>query len=63
MSTGEIRRLQQDLLQRRTAGVNIFEPQNIDRIRLLQTQLLAKQVPVSKKLLKEQKKKTTERTT
>ena len=57
MSTGEIRRLQQDLLQRRTAGVNIFEPQNIDRIRLLQTQLLAKQVPVSKKLLKEQKKK------
>ena len=56
MSTSEIRRLQQDLLQRRSS-VNIFEPQNIDRIRLLETQLLAGKVPVSKKLLKEQKKK------
>jgi len=55
-STQEIRRLQQDLLQRRSS-VNIFEPINIDRIRLLETQLLAGKVPVSKKLLKEQKKK------
>jgi len=57
MSSGEIRRLQQDILQRRASEINRFEPQNIDRIRLLQTQLLAGKVPVSKKLLKEQKKK------
>jgi len=57
MSSGEIRRLQQDILQRRASEINRFEPQNIDRIRLLQTQLLAGKVPVSKKLLKEQKKR------
>ena len=56
-SSQEIRRLQQDILQRRTSEINRFEPQNIDRIRLLETQLLAGKVPVSKKLLKEQKKK------
>ena len=55
--SGEIRRLQQDILQRRVSEINRFEPQNIDRIRLLETQLLAKQVPVSKKVLKEQKKR------
>ena len=57
MSSGEIRRLQQDILQRRASEINRFEPQNIDRARLLQTQFLAGKVPVSKKLLKEQKKK------
>ena len=57
MSSGEIRRVQQDILQRRASEINRFEPQNIDRIRLLQTQLLAGKVPVSKKLLKEQKKR------
>ena len=57
MSSGEIRRLQQDILQRRASEINRFEPQNIDRARLLQSQFLAGKVPVSKKLLKEQKKK------
>lgn len=52
-SEGERRRLQQFLLQR---GAR-FEPQDIDRIRLIQAQKLAGQVPVSEKLKKEQKKK------
>tara|TARA_Y100000592_G_C5469199_1_gene318407 strand:+ start:433 stop:2889 length:2457 start_codon:yes stop_codon:yes gene_type:complete len=52
-SEGERRRLQQFLLQR---GAR-FEPQDIDRIRLIQAQKLAGKVPVSEKLKKEQKKK------
>ena len=52
-SEGERRRLQQFLLQR---GAR-FEPQDIDRIRLIQAQKLAGLVPVSETLKKEQKKK------
>jgi len=52
-SEGERRRLQQFLLQR---GAR-FEPQDIDRIRLIQAQKLAGQLPVSEKLSREQKKK------
>ena len=48
-SEGERRRLQQFLLQR---GAR-FEPQDIDRIRLIQAQKLAGRVPVSEKLKKE----------
>ncbi len=52
-SEGERRRLQQFLLQR---GAR-FEPQDIDRIRLIQAQKLAGKLPVSEKLSREQKKK------
>ena len=65
---GEKRRLEQFLLQSRASNVimvdptvkslvNRFEPQNIDRLRLFETQRLAGKVEVSEKLKKAQKKK------
>tara|TARA_R110002072_G_scaffold125706_1_gene261973 strand:- start:688 stop:3384 length:2697 start_codon:yes stop_codon:yes gene_type:complete len=61
--SGEKKRLEQYLLQSRASNivyesqVNRFQPKDIDRIRLLQAQQIAGQVPVSEKLKKEQKKK------
>ena len=65
---GEKRRLEQFLLQSRASNVimidptvkslvNRFEPQNIDRLRLFESQRLAGKVEVSEKLKKAQKKK------
>ena len=65
---GEKRRLEQFLLQSRASNVimidpavkslvNRFEPQNIDRLRLFESQRLAGKVDVSEKLKKAQKKK------
>ena len=62
--SGEKKRLEQFLLQSRASNImtvdpryNRFQPDNIDRIRLLQAQRLAGQVPVSERLKKEQKKR------
>ena len=61
--SGEKKRLEQYLLQSRASNivyesqVNRFQPQDINRIRLLQAQQLAGRVPVSDKLKKQQKKK------
>ena len=66
--SGEKKRLEQFLLQTRasnimmvdpttTSLVNRFQPQNIDRLRLLESQRLAGLVPVTERLKKEQKKK------
>lgn len=64
MSSGEKKRLEQYLLQSRASNIitvdpryNRFQPQDINRIRLLQSQRLAGQVPISERLKKEQKKK------
>lgn len=65
---GEKRRLEQFLLQSRASNVimidptvkslvNRFEPQNIDRLRLFESQRLAGKVDISEKLKKAQKKK------
>ena len=62
--SGEKKRLEQFLLQRKASNIMMvdprysrFQPDNIDRIRLLQAQRLAGQVPVSERLKKDQKKK------
>tara|TARA_R110000751_G_scaffold4966_2_gene23536 strand:+ start:1602 stop:3023 length:1422 start_codon:yes stop_codon:yes gene_type:complete len=68
MSEAEKKRLRQHILQSRASNIVMidpttksqfqrFEPQNIDRLRLFESQLLAGKVPVSEKLKKEQKKK------
>tara|TARA_R110000822_G_scaffold301933_1_gene426026 strand:+ start:625 stop:3255 length:2631 start_codon:yes stop_codon:yes gene_type:complete len=62
--SGEKKRLEQFLLQRKASNIMMvdprysrFQPDNMDRIRLLQAQRLAGQVPVSERLKKDQKKK------
>ena len=64
--SGEKKRLEQFLLQRRASNIvreptltqlTRFQPENIDRIRLIAAQKEAGKVPVSEKLVKEQKKK------
>ena len=54
--SGEKKRLEQYLLQTR-ASFGRFQPENIDRIRLLSQQRVAGKVPVSERLKKEQRKK------
>ena len=64
--SGEKKRLEQFLLQRRASNIvreptltqlTRFQPENIDRIRLIAAQKEAGKVPVSEKLVKQQKKK------
>ena len=65
--SGAKKRLVQDLLQRRAsniifeptvrAQIDRFRPPDINRLRLLESQRLAGQVPISEKLKKQQKKK------
>ena len=54
--SGEKKRLEQYLLQTR-ASFGRFQPENIDRIRLLSQQRVASKVPISERLKKEQRKK------
>ncbi len=61
--SGEKKRLEQSLLQMRASGVFFmdprylrFQPENIDRIRLLQAQKEAGKKPITEKLLKQVKK-------
>ena len=54
--SGEKKRLEQYLLQTR-ATFGRFQPENIDRIRLLSQQRIAGIVPISERLKKEQRKK------
>ena len=53
--SGEKKRLEQYLLQTR-ATFGRFQPENIDRIRLLSQQRVAGKVPISERLKKEQRK-------
>ena len=73
MSEAEKQRLRQHILQSKASNIVMigpagladttrrqfqrFEPQNIDRLRLIESQILAGKVPLSEQLKKDQKKK------